>query len=101
MGIRPHGYVVDDQGHHVDHVDLAMMHGEGFRLAIVTNHDISRRYDGRPVSGLTVGLRGDERTRLIRLLDVPAELSPEVQGDYLTVEAGFMPGEGKVYLLVP
>jgi len=100
-GVRPHGYVVNEEGRHVDHVDLAMMQGEGFRLAIVTNHDISRRYDGRPVAGLTVGLRGDENTRLVRLLDVPAELSPEVHGDYLTLEAAFMPGEGKVFLLVP
>ncbi len=101
MGVRPHGYVLDNEGHHIRHVDLAMMQGEGFRLAVVTNHALSYGYDGRPVHGLTVGLQGDGNTRVVRLLDVPEELFPEVQGEYVALQTAFMPGEAKVFLLVP
>ena len=100
-GVQPLGYVRDADGNAVDHVDFAPMQGDGFRLVIVTNHSLSRSYDGRPVAGLRIGVRGPDTTRVVRLLDIPKELSPTTNADYVELEASFMPGEAKVYLVAP
>ena len=53
------------------------------------------------VADLRIGIRGAASTRIIRLLDVPKELAPAVKGDYVQLEASFMPAEAKGYLVVP
>ena len=100
-GVEPIGYVRDAEGHAVDHVDFAAMQGDGFRLVIVTNQALSRDYDGRPAPDLRIGIRGPDTTRVVRLLDIPKELSPVTNGDYIELQASFMPGEAKVYLVAP